>query len=134
MITLQFLAVYLVILNDPRLEFIALCVLCAFALFSTAIMTLANALEQPVLARLFSAAKNQMPFLSILTAIWLQRYAYPVDVYAVSLPLFMSCILGLVVSLTVSLPFVVWSNKNAPILTLLLDGFLDKIKPIMIRA
>jgi hypothetical protein len=133
-ITLQFLAVYVVIINDSRLEFIALCVLCAFAIFSTAIMTVANALQKPMHARLFAAAKNQMPFVSIVTAIWLQRYAYPGDVYAVSLSLFMACILGLVVSLTVSLPFVFWSNKNAPIVTLLLDGFLGKLKPIMIRA
>ena len=132
LVAAQFLAVFLVILNDRGLEFIALCVLCAFAIFSTAIMTVANALKKTVLARVFCAAKNQLPFLSILTAICLQRYAYPSDVYVPSLSLFTSSILALVVSLAVSLPFILWSNKNAPIVPLILDGFLGKKKPIMI--
>ena len=57
LVAAQFLAVFLVILNDRGLEFIALCVLCAFAIFSTAIMTVANALKKTVLAMFFVRQK-----------------------------------------------------------------------------
>jgi O-antigen/teichoic acid export membrane protein len=123
----QFIAVYVAIINHPRLEFIALCVLCAFAIFSTAIMTVSSGFfGKPFLIGFISAAKNQVPFLSILTAIWIQYYVYPVDAYVLSLPLFTSCILGLVVSLAVSLPFVIRSNRNTQIVGLILNGFLGK--------
>jgi O-antigen/teichoic acid export membrane protein len=133
-VAVQFLALYFVILNDLSLEFVALCVLCAFAIFSIAIMTLARDLERSMLVRFGDALKNQLPFSSILTAIWFQGYVYPVNVYAPSVSLFMSSVLGLVVSLTVSVPFIFWSNKKAPIMRLLLDRVLGERKPILIRA
>jgi hypothetical protein len=109
----EFVALYLVIKSGARLELIALCVLSAFAVFSIAMVIVGNhLLEKPFRRGLVCVGKSVSPLLSVLAAIWIQDFAYPIGAYVPGSRLFLSCTLGLIVSLAVSTPFVYLANRQ----------------------
>jgi O-antigen/teichoic acid export membrane protein len=120
-VAIEFVAVYVVIRHGARLEWIALCVLCAFALFSTAMIVVCNhLLENPFHISIRRAGKSVLPFCSILAVLGMQDVVYPIGAYVPDMHLFVSGMLGLVVSLAVSIPFVYWTNRRTRVLELLL--------------
>jgi O-antigen/teichoic acid export membrane protein len=123
-VTVEFVSLYLVIGSGARLELIALCVFCSFAVFNVGIVVLANRfLEKSPRTGLISVAKSTLPFLSILVALWTQDYIYSTAVYAAGSRLFVSCFVGLVASLLASIPFLIWANGHTRVIDLLLNGF-----------
>jgi O-antigen/teichoic acid export membrane protein len=105
-VAVEFAAVYLVVKNSARLEFIALCILGGSAVFCVSIIIMSNwFLKYPLSNGLIRASRSLAPFLCILAAIWMQDYVYHTGDYVAGVRLFVSCILALAVSLTTSIPF-----------------------------
>jgi O-antigen/teichoic acid export membrane protein len=120
----EFIAVYLVILKGLRLEFVAFCVLCAFAIFHCAIGIIGNyLLKKPLRVGIITLGHNTMPFLIIVAGIWISYFVYPTGPYIPGSRLIISCMTGLVVSMALSIPFVYWINKRTQLVTLLVKRF-----------
>jgi len=124
LVTAEFAAVYVVIKNGARLDLIALCILSTSLVFGMGVIIMSNyLLENSLSSGIRRACKILLPFLSIVAAIWMQDYVYDSNTYVSGMRLYSTCILGLIVSLAVSIPFVYWSNKRTQIKEVLLKCF-----------
>jgi hypothetical protein len=122
-VALEFLAVSLSISAGTGLEGIALGVLGALAVFSTIIIIVGNQLlEQPLSRGLARAGGSILPFVSVLVAMFMQDYVYPLTAYRPGMRLYTSSLLAAVMSFVVSLPFVYWANKRTQIVGLLVKS------------
>ena len=119
-VVIESIAIYLVIKNGPELEFIALCVLCASAIFSFSIITISNyLLENSLRHGIIHAGKSMSPSLSVIVIIMMQDYVYPIDAYVPDMTLIASCVLGLVITLVINIPFIYWANRHVRITELI---------------
>jgi O-antigen/teichoic acid export membrane protein len=119
-IIVEFVAIYLIIHNGGKLEFIALSVLCASAIFTISIITLCSSiLGNSIKNGILSIWENLLPFLSILTVILIQNYYFHANIYAPGIPLVIYATLEFVVSLAVSIPLVYWVNRRTQFIELI---------------
>jgi O-antigen/teichoic acid export membrane protein len=116
----EFLVIYLAIKNGASLEAIAFCVLSSFAVFCAAMIIICNhLLEKPLSIGMVRLAKSMLPFLTILTVLWIQNSLSPMGIYISKEQLLITAILASFVSLAVSLPFIYWTNKSAHLTSML---------------
>jgi O-antigen/teichoic acid export membrane protein len=120
----EFAGIYVLINSGVRLEVIAFCVLCSFAIFNVGTILLCNHfLEKSLWIGINSVAKSTLPFLSIFVALITQEYMYSISAGPTAFNLFLSCFVGLVISLVASIPFLVWANYRTQLFDLVLSGF-----------
>jgi O-antigen/teichoic acid export membrane protein len=120
----EFVGLYVLINSGVRLEVVAFCVLCSFAIFNVGTILLCNHfLEKSLRIGINSVAKSMLPFSSILVALLTQEYIYSTLADPTRLNLVLSSFVGLVISLLASIPFLVWANYRAQLLELLVSGF-----------
>jgi hypothetical protein len=119
-IIVEFVAIYLIIHNGGKLEFIALSVLCASAIFTISLIILCSSiLGKSIKSGILSICENLLPFLSILTVILIQNYYFHANIYAPGIPLVIYATLAFVVSLAVSIPVVYWANRRTQFIELI---------------
>jgi len=116
----EFAAIYLIIQYGGSLELIALCVLFAFAIFNGVMIVVCNhLLGRNVISGILGAGKFIVPFVSVVTGMWMQDYIYATGAYVWGERLMVSCFVGLVVSLAVAVPFAWWANRRTRFMDLL---------------
>ena len=109
----EYISIYLVISYSGRLEFIALSVLCASAVFATSIAIVGNyILESSFKNGILHLCKGMLPFLSILIVVLVQTYYSYNNDYTPGMQLIVYSTLGFISSLVVSIPLVYWMNKR----------------------
>ena len=119
-----FIVVYLVINNGAGIEFVALCTLCASAIFSFAVIIISSyLLENRFSYGIIHAVKSMAPFLGVISIILMQDYVHPVDKYTPGIDLTVSCVLGLLITLVISIPCIYWANKHVRIMELIAKIF-----------
>jgi O-antigen/teichoic acid export membrane protein len=112
-VIIEYISIYLFISNGARLEFTALSVLFASAIFSTSIAVVCNyILGSSFKNGILHICKNMLPFLSILIVISAQNYYSHANIYTPGMQLIIYSTLGFVSSLVVSIPLVYWANKR----------------------
>jgi O-antigen/teichoic acid export membrane protein len=127
-VALEFLTVSLVISTGTGLEGIALGVLGALAVFSTTMILVGNQLLEQSLSRgLARAGGSMLPFVSVLVALFMQGYVYPLTAYTPGMRLYTSSLLAAVMSVVVSLPFVYWANKRTQLMRLLVKSMQSSV-------
>jgi hypothetical protein len=116
----EFAVLAAVIHHGTSLEAIALCILSAWALFSLTMIVIGHVLlAEPVRVGLMRAGKSLLPYLSIVTVIWVQDALNPDGASVLDLRLWLACGLGLVAGCVVSLPFLYWANQQSQVVGLL---------------
>ena len=109
----EFLVIYLAIKKGASLEAIALCVLSSFAVFCAFMIILCNhLLEKPPYIGIIRLGKSLLPFLSILTVLWIQNSLSSSAISHSNAQLLLTSIFAAFVSVAVSLPFIYWANKS----------------------
>jgi hypothetical protein len=126
-VTAEFAVLAAVIHHGASLEAIALCILGAWALFSLTMIVMGHTLlAQPRRIALVRAGKSLLPYLGIVTVLWVQHALNPSGASVLNLRLCLSCGLGLAAGLVASLPAFYWANRQTQVVELLTRLFHHK--------
>jgi O-antigen/teichoic acid export membrane protein len=131
----EFVAVYIVIRHNMRLEHIAFCIFCASAVFCTAMIITCNYLFARTFRNgIYSTLNAILPFLSILSSLYIQYYIFPFENYGKGTDIMTSCIVNLVVIFVVSAPFIYVVYRRIPIFQKLIWNTLTPFYPTRNRS
>jgi O-antigen/teichoic acid export membrane protein len=123
MIAAEFGAIYLAIRCGGSLGSIALCVIAAWLFYYVALaVDRAHLQHLPLVSSFFYAIGSLSSMLIIFAGILTQEYIYPINNYASGTQVISSCMLGLVFSVMVSVPFVYSLNKRTGIFKLVSEA------------
>ena len=115
-VTAEFIAVFFVIRNNMHLEDIALCVLCASAIFCVAMIIGCNHLfNQDLKAGIIRTGKSILPLCIIFTSFYIQNSIYPFDNNDLGIETLRYFIINISIILTISAPFIYLVNRRTQV-------------------
>jgi O-antigen/teichoic acid export membrane protein len=122
-IAAEFGAIFLTIRAGGSLGLIALCVIAAWLFYYIALAAANTHLQdRPLSSGFFYAVRTLSSMLIIFVGILTQEYVYPIEDYSSGAQVISSCMLGLIFSLLVSIPFVYSLNKRTGIFKLVFEA------------